>query len=319
MTTATAAPGTTTGGAGTSPGAGAAGAPSAPRLSLLSGLLADWQTEAQAAHDAYTSGRPRGAQTGIGKLDDALGHLAAGTVHYLHGEPGTGKTALALQVATSCGCPALFITCEMGDLELFRRIVARLTGTFLGKLRSGELPPGQSLRLAQTAAAQAPQLAIADATTAHADPAWIATAAQGTRARLGQGQPHLLIVIDSIHSWSRGAYPALAEYDALASALDDVRQLAHQTDAAVLGILERTKYQMAAGGLHAGAGHRGFAYSAESVWDLAVDDRGASAPGRPLPAHETALTLKLPKNRSGVPGAQIPLLFTGRTQAFREA
>jgi hypothetical protein len=94
----------------------------------------------------------------------------------------------------------MFVSCEMGRLELFRRHVARVTNTYLGRLKSGELPPADSVALAQRGAAAAPLLAIADATTAPALATWLRGAAEASRGN----SDHLLIVIDSLHSWADG-------------------------------------------------------------------------------------------------------------------
>src|SRR5918997_1542382 len=115
--------------------------PSIPRLLRLGDLLSDLAADASAAHDAYTSGTPRGPVTGLRTLDRELGGALAAGTHVLHPEPGAGKTALALQVAATCGFPALFVSCEMSALELLRRHTARVTSTYLGRLKSGELGP----------------------------------------------------------------------------------------------------------------------------------------------------------------------------------
>src|SRR5262245_6513362 len=122
--------------------------PELPRLLRLGDLLDDWQADAQAVHDARVNGTPRGPLTGLATLDQQLGGALAPGLHILHGQPGIGKTAFGLQVAASCGCPALYLTLEMSPLELLRRIAARETDTFLGRFRTGELSPEESVRLA---------------------------------------------------------------------------------------------------------------------------------------------------------------------------
>ena len=122
-------------------------APDTPRLYPLGDLLEAWVADAEAAFAARLAGTPRGPLTGVARLDSALGGFLAPGLHILHGEPGTGKTAFALQVAASCGSPALFVTTEMGPLELLRRITARVTNTYLGRLKSGELTAAASLEL----------------------------------------------------------------------------------------------------------------------------------------------------------------------------
>ena len=103
-----------------------------PRLCRLSDLLGDWQSEAEDQRQAFIEDRPRGPVVGLKQLDDALGGVLAPGLHIVHGQPGTGKTALGLQIAARCGARSLFVSCEMAALELLRRHTARETGTFLG-------------------------------------------------------------------------------------------------------------------------------------------------------------------------------------------
>jgi replicative DNA helicase len=114
-----------------------------------------------------------------------------------------GKTAFALQVAATCGCPCLYLTCEMAPLELLKRLTARATGTYLGRLKSGELRPAESLALAHRAASSAPQLALVNGTNAYASPTYLRECAEIVRGE----SKHLLIVIDSLHAWSESAPP----------------------------------------------------------------------------------------------------------------
>ena len=93
---------------------------------------------------------PSGPVTGFAQLDNELsGYLAPG-IHVIQAAPGAGKSAFCLQVAASCGFPALYVTAEMGVLELFRRTVARETETFLGRLKSGELGLEAATKLARS-------------------------------------------------------------------------------------------------------------------------------------------------------------------------
>ena len=143
-------------------------------------------------------GKPRGPVTGLSTL---TGSWAAASPALTSFTARRQEDRLLPAVAASCGCPALFVTCEMAPLELFRRVTARVTGTFLGRLKSGELTPAESLALAQRGAQAAPLLAFADATTAFAAPAWIREVALAVRG----DSPHLLLVVDSIHSWAEAA------------------------------------------------------------------------------------------------------------------
>jgi replicative DNA helicase len=281
-----------------------------PRLVRLATLLEEWQLDAEAAHLAFTTGAPRGPITSLPSLDRELGGALAPGVHVLHAGPGVGKTAFALQVAAVSPFPALYLSAEMGALELFRRVTARVTSTYLGRLRSGELEPQASLALARRAAAAAPLLTIADATQAWAPPEWIMATAQ-----LLQGDAaHLLLIVDSIHSWAEFEPEGIAEYDALNAGLAALRRIARTLVCPIVAIAERNRPSMKEGGISAAAGSRKFEYGGESVLSLSRDkDATGDAAG------DAPVTLLIEKNRNGAPGKKIKLLFNGALQRFREA
>jgi replicative DNA helicase len=282
-----------------------------PRLYRLGQLMNEWVAEAVAAREAFTTGAARGPVTGMAHLDGELGGALSPGMHVMHGGPGVGKTAMALQIAATCGCPAIYTTCEMGPLEIFRRHIARMTNTFLGRLRSGEFTPAAATELARGAVEAAPLLAIVDATRAFAAPSWLAQAARVVRG----DATHLLVVIDSIHAWA-GSAPGdgVSEYERLNAAVDSLRVLGGELGCAVLGIAERNRMNMTTGGLSASAGSRKFEYGGESVWELNRKEDAV-----PDGAGEVAVTLRLVKNRNGSPNRKVDLLFHGALQRWREA
>ncbi len=282
----------------------------APRLLPLGQLLGAWESEAQAAFDARTKGVARGPVSGLASLDEALGGVLHPGLHIVHGGPGAGKTALALQMAGTCGVPCLYVTAEMRPLELLRRITARVTGTYLGRLKSGELTPADSLAKARQAIQSVPGLALADACDAFAAPDWLREAAVAVR---GDGR-HVLVVVDSVHSWSEASGVDLPEYDRLNAAIGALRALAGQLGCPVLGIAERNRASMTGGGLNASAGSRRFEYTGESVLGLSVDEKG----GTPPPVGETPVVLHVAKNRNGAAGKRLRLAFAGALQRFTD-
>jgi replicative DNA helicase len=281
-----------------------------PRLYQLDQLLGDWQTDAQAAHTARVEGTPRGPLTGLPKLDRELNGALAPGVHIVHGDPGTGKTAFVLQAAAKCECPALLVTTEMAPLELLKRHTARVTETFLGRLKSGELSPDHSLGLARKAIAAAPNLKILDATRAYVSYRYLLDCAQAVKGNAR----HVLILIDSVHTWAESS-PAKGstEYDALNEHLAALRKLAHELNCPVLGVAERNRAGMERGGQSASAGTRKFEYGAETVLDL-HRDKDARENG----AGEVIVTAKFAKNRHGAAGRAVTLLFNGALQRFTE-
>ena len=181
---------------------GAGGRP-APVLYRLADLARAWHEDAVAAHDARRQGKPRGPVTGFSLLDRKLGSFLVPGVHVLHGSPGAGKTAFCLQVAAECGFPALYVTCEMAPLELLRRITARVTQTFLDDLRSGTLTPEDSDAKLMTAIDAVPNLALVDAAPGIRGAGLPAGGSRGVTPRAETR--HVLLVIDSAHSWAKTA------------------------------------------------------------------------------------------------------------------
>src|SRR2546423_4726141 len=106
-------------------------APTAPRTVELADLVDVLVADAAAAAQAKASGRPRGPVTGLKGIDSVLGDYLAPGLHIVQAAPGAGKSAFCLQAAAHSFYPALFVSCEMGLLECFRRTVARETSTFL--------------------------------------------------------------------------------------------------------------------------------------------------------------------------------------------
>lgn len=299
-----------------------------PRLCRLGDLLDEWQSEAQAAHEARVMGIKRGPVTGMKKLDHELGGALPCGLTIVHGQPGVGKTAFGLQVAAECGFAALYVTCEMSPLELLRRHTARVTKQYLQRFKSGEMRPADSLEFARRAAAAAPNLVLVDATRAPAEPKYLRECAEIARlqaANTGADARHVLLVVDSLHSWAEGLATFSSagwsgagdssEYELLNAALMSLRGLAHELACPVLCIAERNRDSMKSGGLSAGAGTRKLEYSAECVIDL----RRAEEAGRPRRENaegEVEVEAALVKNRNGAAGATVPLLFHGATQTF---
>lgn len=280
-----------------------------PQLCRLDDLLADWEREASAAHQAFTSGQARGPISDFGALDREMGGCFAPGLHFVHGQPGTGKTAFGLQLAATCGAPALFLSCEMAPLELLRRHTARVTQTYLGKLKSGEMSPAQSLALVKRGASAAPQLALLDATCAAASPGLVRDCAMITRGE----SPHLLVVVDSLQSWVESLAGGAGEYEALGEGIARLRQLAHELKAPFFLMCERNRESMKSGGLSAGAGSRKIEYSAETVIDLSCEEAA-----RDDVRGERSVRLRLTKNRHGAVGKTIELSFNGGFQRFQE-
>lgn len=283
-----------------------------PRLMRLGDALANLREDADAAHEARLTGQPRGAISGLSIFDRELSGAFAAGLHILHGNAGTGKTALALQIAAQCRCPALFVTCEMAPAELLRRHTARVTETYLGRLKSGEMSGNAAESLARRAIEAVPDLAFVDATRAVASPQYLLECAEIIR----RDAKHLLIVIDSLHTWTQSAVgdSGASEYEALNAAIRALQMMASSLNCPLLMVSERNRDSMKGGGLNAGAGTRKIEYQGETVIDL---ERKSDA--QEDAAGEVEVVLKLAKNRHGSIGKPISLRFNGALQKFTEA
>jgi replicative DNA helicase len=282
---------------------------------LLADLLGELGQEAQRAWEVHQGKRPRGPATGMRSLDRVLGGELSVGLHNLHGAPGTGKTAWTLQAAGSCGCPALFVSCEMRPVELLRRHTARVTSTPLGDLKSGALTAEQVVAKAQEAAAQAPWLALLDATRGSPSPDRLYHLATALRERAGAD--HVLVAVDSAHAWAAGLPDAEPnEYERLSLALDALRALAMDLSCPVLAVAERNRITMENGGLNAAAGTRRFEYIAETMIGLAVAT-GKDAPAFSQPDTKP-IRVMVEKNRNGDFGMALKATFFGRYQRFEE-
>ena len=297
-----------------------------PRIRLLPDILGDLEAEAGRAHQQRLTGRTGGPVTGLAPVDIALGGYLAEGLHILHGAPGTGKTALVLQIAANCGAVALFVTAEMPPVELLRRITARVTMTYLGRLKSGEFAPADVIALARRAIETVPYLAILDATTGAAPTVEaLQTAIEALRNRVARmGTPDAieaaispcLLVIDSGHAWAQGLDTAGApEYDRLNAAIGGLHDLARMMGIPILITAERNRAAMATGGQNAAAGTRTWEYRAETVLGLSPPDGDK---GTTPPDGERRLNLTIEKNRHGPPLPMgTSLDWNGALQRFR--
>jgi len=300
--------------------------PDVARLWPLGKLSDLWAADAEAARASRMSGVPRGPVTGFPTLDRELGGYLRPGLHFVHGEPGTGKTNYGLQVAALCGTPALFVSTEMSPLALMRRIVARVTDTYQGHLEGGELTAAASLELFARAVDACPMLALVDATRAYVAP-WQMDAKEpaGIRelASFWRDEHHaaqVLVIVDSLHTWA-AADPRTAgvsEYESLNLALGDLQRLATALEAPVLVVAERNRPSMTNAGQSSAKGSGRIEYSAESIVSLnrELDNAGEwthDAGG------EYHLFAKVAKNRNGRTGPKVALRFNGALASLREA
>lgn len=301
-----------------------------PNPSLIGDLSPALLEEESAARAALAAGRPRGAVTGFSKLDRELGGFLVPGIHTILAAPGAGKTSLTAQIGAQCGCPCLFVTVEMRPVEILRRCIARETETYLNRLRGGELSDEALRRLTARTFEAAPMFAIHDATqrkpinpeAAQADQILstsitaIQNAAYALRERFEAER--VLIVLDSLTDWV-GANITIGEteYTATERALNDIKALAAAIVCPVLVIVHRNrtsnKDSSGENQMFGGKASGRIEYVSESLWTI---ENGKDKEPDVNGLLERKLTLN--KNRYGVPGKTLTLLFEGRVQKFTE-
>jgi replicative DNA helicase len=286
--------------------------PPGPRAVVLADLAGELLADVERRKQAKADGKPLGPISGFKRLDAMLAGAFAPGLHILHGSPGVGKTAFALGLALECQCAALFVTCEVSALELLRRMVARTSGLYLGRLKNGD-PFLQDLpaHIGATLKAAA-HLTILDASAAPATLADLAAAANLARSNPEASGADLLIVVDSIHTWANAQPEGEAEeYDRLTRALDSLDRFARAANAPLIGIAERNRASRS-GGQAASAGTRRFEYAAESMIELDAVNGDTEEP-----SGWRRVKLTVSKNRHGECGS-VPLLWHGAMQRHKE-
>lgn len=286
---------------------------SVPQLYPLRDLIGGVVAQARDAHEARRTGKPRGPITGLKRLDEKInGALPVPGLIPVLGNTGSGKTALCGQIAASCGCPAVYATTEMSPRELLRRHAARVTGTYLNRFKSGEMPPEEVEKHMRRTAEELGHLSLLDATTAYASPKYLRDVLDVARAASTWGEARdAVLVIDSLHTWARSADTGAPEYDALNRHITLLQRLAHEARCCIFVICEQSRAAMEGGGVNSGAGTRSIEYSAEIVLDLRAEKEEDGAGEKPV-------KLTIVKNRHGAAGSTVSLAFNGALQRFKE-
>ena len=308
---------------------GAEMATPAQPLRPVSDLLADVVADARARYEHYqeTGDAVMGLRTGISRLDDALGGLDAGRLTILMAAPNVGKTTLTNQIACKIaqdGTPVLFVSFENPPDDLIRKQLVRIGGFSALDVMRGRIAPDRI-----TAAAHDLRRLVGDrlyyvGATAQTDVATI----RGMAYRLKRRHPEsgrVLIVIDYLQRLAAIKPPGDgrrgAGFDDLrgnvSRVIQEIRDMAIELESHVLAIssINRTGYanENSRAGLASAKESGDIEYSAEAVLILDEDKENThSQPGM------KPLRLRVEKNRFGLNGGLIPLMFDAARAQFSE-
>jgi replicative DNA helicase len=274
-------------------------------------------TLAQLRHECANQGLSFGPETPWEQVTKVWGGVIPQGLHTILGGPGAGKSAFALQLAAECGCPCLFVTCEMTPEELLRRIAARVHRTAVGKFKNGDISGPEVRDLVSEALDSCTELYIANGMTEYISPEQIISLTEQIRKDNG----HVLIVIDSFHAWvqSDPSPSSASEYDRLNAAVGQLLTIAANLKCPVIAVTEQNRASFGKHApeekLHAGAGTRKLEYSPETVLSLRrVNSDNEEQNGN----KDTDMILTFEKNRNGAQGAKIPLIFQSEYMGFKE-
>lgn len=172
--------------------------------------------------------------TGIADLDWLTGGLRGGKLVILGARPKTGKTALALYMATHVAQhtgPVLFASLEMDESEIMARIVAAKAGVDLSKIDSGRLSDDESARMAQCyqEISQIPLHINADVYT----PLQIRAAATRLKAEKGLA----MIVVDYLQLM-RADHKTNSLYEKASECSNELKRMAKQLGVPVLALTQ---------------------------------------------------------------------------------
>lgn len=275
---------------------------------LVGELIADAEATLQAAAD----GQPRGPLTGLPHLDANIGGCLRPGLHVVTGDPGSGKTALALQAAARCGFPALYVTAEQSPLELLRKLIARETETELDSVRAAT--PVTIRELAKQTVAAVPMLTFLDATMGAAPAEQLVPLAEAHRDRWHAR--HVLLAIDAAQPWARGIGMG-ADIEVQEAGISSLVGVAARLKAPILVLSHRNRASTQAKGgktMTAAKGTADYEHLAETVVHLTrQEDEEQSFSG----FTERQIDAYLAKNRHGRSDVTLTFTFTEETQAFR--
>lgn len=285
------------------------------RAQMLGDLIDELVADAEAQESAIAEGRTPGPVSRLAELDRTLGGYFRPGLHGFTGDPGAGKTCLALQIAGTCGTPAVYVTAEQSPMELLRKVISRVTDTPLDEVRAA--PSARVRELATIAARSAPSLLLLDATSGPASAKLVEEVADELRQRWKSRD--VLLVIDALQPWARGLGEG-SEYDLIQSGLSDLVRVASKLRAPALVLSHRNR--ASAGNRKAADGQTSALTTAkgtadfEHLVDCALHLSPEVGKGSQFCATGKRVNIHVGKNRYGPTDITLMVPFDGTRQRF---
>lgn len=286
-----------------------------PVLMPVSQYMAGWLEDYAERVEARISGVPRGAVTGLKRLDAILGGCLMPGLHFVTGKAGTGKSAFLLQVALNCGVPIVYVTCELSAYEMLNRLMCVTSGVTMNEIKRGEVALSDVSALVENLMQRTSHMNFMDGSGQYLDHQRILDACE--TARTDHPSKRMLLIIDSFHAWSAMSTGNQTEYMNLRDHVTYARQLSSRLKSPVILASEQNRMSKDGSGGQAAAKGYGVEYSAETLINLELSAATSE--------RKVAMNVYVEKNRHGamVPyvkdePASYQLEYDRYTQRFKE-
>ena len=289
--------------------------PDVPVLMPVSQYMAGWLEDYAERVEARISGVPRGAVTGLKRLDAILGGCLMPGLHFVTGKAGSGKSAFLLQAALNCGVPVVYVTCELSAYEMLNRLMCVTSGVTMNEIKQGAVSLSDVSALVESLMLKTSHMNFMDGSGQYLDHQRILDACE--TARTDHPSKRMLLIIDSFHAWSAMSTGNQTEYMNLRDHVTYARQLSSRLKSPVVLASEQNRMSKDGSGGQAAAKGYGVEYSAETLINLELSAATSE--------RKVAMNVYVEKNRHGasVPyvkdePASYQLEYDRHTQRFKE-
>lgn len=253
-----------------------------------------------------------GLDTGFAELNRYTRGLQPGALVLIAGRPGTGKSALGLQMAMWIArtVPVLFVSVEMSRRELGMRAVSFLSGIDSHRLQCGYIS-GHEQRLIDLALEDYGRLRLRIEDTGTVTPIQIRSWSRRLKAREGLG----LIVVDYLQLLQHAKLDSREQ--AVASTSRLMKQLARELDLPVLVLCQLSRAAESAKDQRPMLSHLRESGSLEQDADLVllIHRQGEKSDG--VVRMTPTVQLIIAKSRNG-PQGEIEMTWAGEQYRFAE-
>jgi replicative DNA helicase len=272
-------------------------------------LLEDFLPHLEAAQERVRSGRLPGVPTGIKWLDHQILGLPDGLT-LLNGEPGAGKTSLALQVARSAaedGVPVVYVALDESARFLTLKLFAGSAGLSFVDYRRGRGDLQGLRQSVEDFRERFQHLTFWASST----PPTVADAFSMLRERRElAGEDRALLVVDYLQVYAARLNRGSDVFQSIGQTVGDLASCAASEKVACLAIGSQNRASQNSSKMSSGWGSADLEYAASAVINLTRTDQSID--------DKKVIALTLAKNRVGPAGAETELVFEGSTGRFWE-